>query len=133
MSNVKMPRHGLGKKVVNPRRFVGNHRIVLAVEVIDPVVAVDTSAGSSACAELPDEIWANVIGIFTAKHGLRAAKMLRKVARVSRLFALHAAAHPDNRLPPPGVNVSDGSWLTDSESDSDDDYMTETMWDVWVD
>ena len=87
---------------------------------------------SAACAELPEDIWAIVIAIFTAKHGLRAAKMLRKVARVSRLFALHAAAHPDNRLPPPGVNMPTDNWLIDSESDSDSDYMTETMWDVWV-
>ena len=133
MSDVSMPRHGLGRFVGNHRRFVGNHRIVLADKVIDPVVAVDTSAGSSVCAELPEDIWAIVIAIFTAKHGLRAAKMLRKVARVSRLFALHAAAHPDNRLPPPGVNMPDVNWLTDSESESDSDYMTETMWDIWVD
>ena len=52
---------------------------------------------------------------------------------VTRLFALHAAAHPDNRLPPPGVNMPDVNWLTDSESESDSDYMTETMWDIWVD
>ena len=88
---------------------------------------------SAACAELPEDVWTIVIATFTAKHGLRAAKMLRKVARVSRLFALHAAAHPDNRLPPPGVNMPDVNWLTDSESESDSDYMTETMWDVWVD
>ena len=82
---------------------------------------------SAACAELPEDVWTIVINTFTAKHGLRAAKMLRKVARVSRLFALHAAAHPDNRLPPPGVNVSDGSWLSD-ESESDEDDSTESMW-----
>ena len=87
---------------------------------------------SAACAELPEDVWTIVINTFTAKHGLRAAKMLRKVARVSRLFALHAAAHPDNRLPPPGVNTSEGNWLIDSEDESDDDDMTESMWDVWV-
>ena len=79
--------------------------------------------------ELPEDVWTIVIATFTAKHGLRAAKMLRKVARVSRLFALHAAAHPDNRLPPPGVNMPDVNWLTDSESESDDDDMTVSMTD----
>ena len=46
-------------------------------------------------------------------HGLRAAKMLRKVARVSRMFAWHAKYHPDNNpdwhfdphLLPPGYWV----------------------------
>ena len=86
---------------------------------------------SAACAELPEDVWTIVINTFTAKHGLRAAKMLRKVARVSRLFALHAAAHPDNRLPPPGVNVSDGNWLADeSESESSEDEMS--MWQAIV-
>jgi len=86
---------------------------------------------SAACAELPEDVWTIVINTFTAKHGLRAAKMLRKVARVSRLFALHAAAHPDNSLPPPGVNMSDGNWLADeSESESSEDEMS--MWQAIV-
>jgi hypothetical protein len=39
-----------------------------------------------------------IIHEFVDMHGLRAAKMLRKFARVSRQFAWHANYHPDNSL-----------------------------------
>ena len=59
-------------------------------------------------------------------------KVLRKVARVSQLFALYAAAHPDadNRLPPPGVNMWEGNDLIDPELEDD---MSNEDTALWVD
>ena len=44
--------------------------------------------------ELPDELWETVLTNRGA--GLYGAKALRKIARVCRLFAAIARAHPDN-------------------------------------
>ncbi len=56
----------------------------------------------SRCARssLTDDCWTKIIDYFTEKHGLRAAKMLRKYARVSRIFLRRAREHPDNNPPP---------------------------------
>ena len=45
------------------------------------------------------------------------------------------SSRPVVRLPSVGVVAGSGGIRspTDSESESDSDYMTETMWDVWVD
>lgn len=48
------------------------------------------------CAELPDDIWLQIIKVIEVANGLRAAKVLRKTARVSRIFAHVARTHPDN-------------------------------------
>ena len=48
---------------------------------------------------LPDEMWDIIIAVFAAGHGIRAAKELRRVARVSRVFASAARTHPDNCSP----------------------------------
>ena len=52
----------------------------------------------STCAELSEDLWEVVIEHMCQMHGLRAAKMLRKTARVSRIFAQHAREHPDNNI-----------------------------------
>ena len=45
--------------------------------------------------------WDIIIQYFKQIHGLRrAAKMLRKFARVSQYFAAEARHHPDNNVPP---------------------------------
>ena len=54
----------------------------------------------SLCPQLPDDCWTKIIDYFTEKHGLRAAKMLRKYARISRIFSRRAREHPDNNPPP---------------------------------
>ena len=48
---------------------------------------------------LPDELWSIIIDVFAESHGIRAAKELRKVSRVSRVFATAARTHPDNCSP----------------------------------
>ena len=68
-------------------------------------------------------------------HGrLRAAKVLRKVALVSQLFALHMPLRilmlTDNRLPPPGVNMWEGNNLIDPELEDD---MSNEDTALWVD
>ena len=55
-------------------------------------------AGST-CPRLPDELWSIIVDFLACTSGLRAAKQLRKVARVSKLFALRARLHPDNIIP----------------------------------
>ena len=54
---------------------------------------------TSACTPLPDEMWDIILAVFAEGHGIRAAKELRKVARVSRVFASAARTHPDNCSP----------------------------------
>ena len=49
--------------------------------------------------QLPDDIWLSIIAINVVCHGLRAAKALRKQARVSSVFARAAREHPDNNAP----------------------------------
>ena len=44
-------------------------------------------------------MWLLIIEHVTARNGLRAAKELRKHARVSTIFAAMARAHPDNNAP----------------------------------
>ena len=51
--------------------------------------------GKSACMPLPDELWSIIIDVFAESHGIRAAKELRKVSRVSRVFATAARTHPE--------------------------------------
>ena len=51
---------------------------------------------SGGCPDLPDEIWLKVVNHLKDMHGLRAAKELRKIARVMTLFAREARSHPDN-------------------------------------
>jgi hypothetical protein len=52
-----------------------------------------------ACPELPADVWTLIIAQFVNIHGLRAAKMLRKFARVSHIWWWHACTHEDNRIP----------------------------------
>ena len=58
-----------------------------------------SSRGRAASPQLPDDIWLSIIAINVACHGLRAAKALRKQARVSSVFARAAREHPDNNAP----------------------------------
>ena len=44
-------------------------------------------------------MWDKILTTYTDDNGLWAAKMLRKIARVSTVFAQHAAVHPDNNVP----------------------------------
>ena len=54
---------------------------------------------TTSCSELPFDAWDIIIQYFKQIHGLRAAKMLRKFARVSQYFAAEARHHPDNNVP----------------------------------
>ena len=54
------------------------------------------NAVPSGCPDLPDDVWLMVIDDLKDMHGLRAAKELRKIARVMKLFAHEARSHPDN-------------------------------------
>ena len=69
---------------------------------------------------MPDDTWLFIIRSIVQSHGLRAAKELRKVGRVSRVFALAARAHPDNNPPDSVVAVCD---LPDWDSDLDSEGM----------
>ena len=51
------------------------------------------------CPDLPTDIWTLIIEQFVEMHGLRAAKMLRKFARVSHVWWSHTRTHEDNRIP----------------------------------
>ena len=52
--------------------------------------------------DLPDDPWLRIIELLADNAGLRAGKMLRQMARVSRVFAQAAREHPDNNLPSVG-------------------------------
>ena len=58
-------------------------------------MASQTSSGSR-CMPLPEEVWLVIIDHVQLRNGIRAAKELRKMARVSKIFAHAARAHPDN-------------------------------------
>ena len=58
-----------------------------------------TSSRAAPTAQLPDDIWLSIIAINVELDGLRAAKSLRKQARVSTVFARAARDHPDNNVP----------------------------------
>ena len=48
---------------------------------------------------LPDDLWSVILDFLVCTSGLRAGKELRKIARVSHLFAHRARHHPDNVVP----------------------------------
>ena len=47
------------------------------------------------CPELPEDAWHTIIESFVDMHALRAAKMLRKYARISHVWWSRAREHPD--------------------------------------
>ena len=51
--------------------------------------------------ELCDDFLLMLIDKVIEIEGLCAAKQLRSMARVSRVFARAARSHPDNQIPPP--------------------------------
>ena len=70
------------------------------------------------CPQLPDDTWLMIIRFIVQSHGLRSAKELRKVGRVSSVFARAARAHPDNNPPDGVVAVHDlPNWDSDSDSE----------------
>ena len=50
-------------------------------------------------AQLPDDIWQQIIELAVPADGLYAAKRLNKLAILSTVFARAAREHPDNQLP----------------------------------
>lgn len=67
--------------------------------------------------ELHDVLWELILDFFELSHTIRAAKELRKIARVSRIFAYRARIHEDN------ITVPDFRMdftLPEESSDSDD-------------
>lgn len=60
-----------------------------------PPVTVDSTIPVVPTDELPNDIVQKIIDTVTADSGLRAAKVLRKIARTSKLFAENARAHED--------------------------------------
>ena len=81
--------------------------------------------------ELPDVLWELVLDFFEHSHTIRAAKELRKIARVSRIFAYRARIHEDNIT---GASVwtlpSDYFRLPEESDDSDNDSML--SWWQWA-
>ena len=53
----------------------------------------------SMCPVLPHDLWSVILDFLVCTSGLRAGKELRKIARVSHIFAHRARHHPDNIIP----------------------------------
>ena len=57
-----------------------------------------SSAGTSPQV-LSDDVWHLIIDNVCLNSGLYAGKAVRRLACISRVFAMRAATHPDNMLP----------------------------------
>ena len=68
--------------------------------------------------ELHDVLWELILDFFELSHTIRAAKELRKIARVSKIFAYRARIHEDNITAPPRFHMD--FTLPEESSDSDD-------------
>ena len=73
---------------------------------------------------LPDVLWELILDFFEHSHTIRAAKELRKIARVSRIFAYRARIHEDNITAASVWSLpSDYFRLPEESDDSDNDSM----------
>jgi hypothetical protein len=74
--------------------------------------------------ELHDVLWELILDFFELSHTIRAAKELRKIARVSRIFAYRARIHEDNITAASVWTLpSDYFRLPEESDDSDSDSM----------
>ena len=81
--------------------------------------------------ELPDALWELIIDFFELSHTIRAAKELRKIARVSRIFGYRARIHEDNNTALSFWTLpSDYFKLPEESDDSDIDSML--SWWQWA-
>lgn len=81
--------------------------------------------------ELPDALWELIIDFFELSHTIRAAKELRKIARVSRIFGYRARIHEDNNTALSFWTLpSDYFRLPEESDDSDIDSML--SWWQWA-